>query len=286
VDLLPVIATTLLIAAAGLAAFADGGTTTLFWTGEGDGISVADQANWSGTPDDGTIDLAAITEILVIDDGLATVGGRTGSGTLNFTDDGGLVVHAGTITRGGGGQAIESGFLFMTGGTVERQWISRCTVRLEGTGRIELSGGFDPLPNGTVVDLGSTWSGIDFLNEVPGDVITEHLSKISVNGSVAIVGKNIVLENFNGGLGCSLSVLPDLCPADLDGDLRVDGADLGMFLGAWGTTSEFADFDGDGDVDGADLGVMLVSWGACATGPEVPPCGSPVHCELLYPDLP
>ena len=280
------IAPTILIVSASLAALPHGGPTTLLWTGDGDGISVADEENWSGTPDGGSIVLAAITEILVIDDTMATIGGSTGSSTLNFADEGGLVVHAGTITRGGANQAIEAGFLLMTGGKVERQWISRCSVRLEGTGRIELSGGADPLPNGTFVDLGSTRAGIDFLNEVPGDVIVEHLSKISVNGGVAIAGKNIVLENFNGGLGCSLSVLPDICPADLNGDLEVNGADLGMLLGAWGTASEIADVDGDGEVDGADLGLMLGSWGACVTGPDVPDCGSPVHCELLYPDLP
>jgi hypothetical protein len=289
-DVLPMIASTSgiasLLLAGAITSFPAGGPTTLLWTGNGDGVSVADAANWSGTPDGGSINLAAITEILVIDDAMATVGGPTGASTLNFTGDGGLVMHAGTLTRSGANQAIENGFLLMTGGTVKRQWISRCTVRLEGTGRIELSGGADPLPNGTIVDLGSMRAGIDFLNEVPGDVITEHLSKISINGSVAIVGKNVLLENFNGGLGCSLSILPDICPADLNGDLLVNGADLGMLLGAWGTASELADVNADGDVNGADLGLMLGSWGECPTGPELPDCGSPKHCELLYPDLP
>jgi hypothetical protein len=66
----------------------------------------------------------------------------------------------------------------------------------------------------------------------------------------------------------------------------VNGADLGMLLGAWGTASELADVNADGDVNGADLGLMLGSWGECPTGPEAPDCGSPIHCELLYPDLP
>jgi hypothetical protein len=48
---------------------------------------------------------------------------------------------------------------------------------------------------------------------------------------------------------------------DLNGDGIVDGADLGVLLGAWGGASE--DLTGDGIVDGADLGLLLGSWGDC-----------------------
>ena len=54
------------------------------------------------------------------------------------------------------------------------------------------------------------------------------------------------------------------CPGDLNGDGKVDGADMGLMLGAWGTSDPAADLDGDGDVDGADLGLLLGAWGACA----------------------
>jgi carboxypeptidase T len=51
---------------------------------------------------------------------------------------------------------------------------------------------------------------------------------------------------------------------DLDRDGDIDGADLGILLGAWGETGEGlpADLDGDGDVDGADLGILLGGWSA------------------------
>lgn len=49
-------------------------------------------------------------------------------------------------------------------------------------------------------------------------------------------------------------------PYDLNGDGRVDGADLGAFLAAWGGTGA-ADFNGSGVVDGADLGLLLSAWG-------------------------
>lgn len=56
------------------------------------------------------------------------------------------------------------------------------------------------------------------------------------------------------------------CPADLDMSGVVDGADLAIVLGAWGTTGDPGipgDADGSGVVDGADLAVVLGNWGAC-----------------------
>jgi hypothetical protein len=47
--------------------------------------------------------------------------------------------------------------------------------------------------------------------------------------------------------------------ADLNCDGAVDGTDLGILLGAWGTSS--ADLDGDGTTDGNDLGILLGDWG-------------------------
>ena len=47
-------------------------------------------------------------------------------------------------------------------------------------------------------------------------------------------------------------------PADLDGNGRVDGADLGLLFAAWGGAEP--DLDGNGRVDGGDLGVLLMAW--------------------------
>jgi hypothetical protein len=56
-------------------------------------------------------------------------------------------------------------------------------------------------------------------------------------------------------------VTPPQCPADLDGDGLVDGSDLGVLLGAWGSAA--ADLNDDGVADGKDLGIMLGAWGSC-----------------------
>jgi hypothetical protein len=52
------------------------------------------------------------------------------------------------------------------------------------------------------------------------------------------------------------------CNGDLNGDGTVDGADLGLLLGAWGGPGA-ADLNGSGSVDGADLGLLLGAWGPC-----------------------
>ena len=55
------------------------------------------------------------------------------------------------------------------------------------------------------------------------------------------------------------------CPADLDDDGTVGGADLTVLLAEWGQPDSSADLDGDGTVGGADLTVLLGFWGQ--------PCG-------------
>lgn len=51
-----------------------------------------------------------------------------------------------------------------------------------------------------------------------------------------------------------------LQPEDLDRNGRVDGADLTILLGSWGTSDAVADLDGNGVVDGADLTRLFSEW--------------------------
>ena len=55
------------------------------------------------------------------------------------------------------------------------------------------------------------------------------------------------------GIGCTANN-----PADIDGNGNVDGADLGLLLAGWGSSSP--DLNGDGVVDGSDLGLLLAAW--------------------------
>lgn len=52
-----------------------------------------------------------------------------------------------------------------------------------------------------------------------------------------------------------------VCPGDLDGSGVVDGTDLAIVLGSWGTPG--GDVNGDGLTDGVDIAVILGYWGAC-----------------------
>ena len=59
----------------------------------------------------------------------------------------------------------------------------------------------------------------------------------------------------------------DQCPGDISGNGAVDGVDLTLLLGVWGTDGiggEFdADITNDGIVGGADLTVLFSGWGPC-----------------------
>ena len=52
----------------------------------------------------------------------------------------------------------------------------------------------------------------------------------------------------------------DVVVGDLNGDLRVDGADLAALLAIWGEIDSEFDLDGDGIISGGDLSVLLSNW--------------------------
>jgi hypothetical protein len=53
------------------------------------------------------------------------------------------------------------------------------------------------------------------------------------------------------------------CDSDLDCSGAINGADLGVLLGNWGSAGA-GDLNDDGTVDGADLGLLLSDWGGCS----------------------
>jgi formylglycine-generating enzyme required for sulfatase activity len=80
------------------------------------------------------------------------------------------------------------------------------------------------------------------------------------------------MKDISTGLGLCVAAAAALaapawsqCVADLNGDRIVDGADIGILLGEWGTAGGItgADIDGNGTVSGSDLGAMLGAWGDC-----------------------
>ncbi|MGA1466486.1 MAG: dockerin type I repeat-containing protein [Phycisphaerales bacterium] len=60
---------------------------------------------------------------------------------------------------------------------------------------------------------------------------------------------------LSSNFGCGDSI-----PGDLNLDGIVNGADLSILLGAWGTADPIADIDDSGEVNGADLAILLGNW--------------------------
>ncbi|MBC23905.1 MAG: hypothetical protein CMJ32_08340 [Phycisphaerae bacterium] len=85
---------------------------------------------------------------------------------------------------------------------------------------------------------------------VAGDYVLELSRKPGGSASSAQVGLAWIIPETE----------PGSIPGDIDGDGFVNGVDLGLLLGAWGSGDPDADLDGSGFVDGVDLGVLLGNW--------------------------
>lgn len=93
-------------------------------------------------------------------------------------------------------------------------------------------------------------------------------ASIGCNGAaccrlVCQVDPRCCLVLWDGSCASQAQTLCAGCRADLNGDGVVNGADLGLLLGAWGTSDPCADLNNDGLVNGADLGILLGAWGPC-----------------------
>ena len=70
------------------------------------------------------------------------------------------------------------------------------------------------------------------------------------------------------GVLCTLAIANPPCPSDLDGDKRIDTADLSLLLLDFGTCAGCSsDVDGDGTVNAADISLLLLAFGACPVDP-------------------
>ncbi|MCA9285875.1 MAG: endonuclease/exonuclease/phosphatase family protein [Phycisphaerales bacterium] len=103
---------------------------------------------------------------------------------------------------------------------------------------------------------------------VPGSVPlafdTDGASPGTTSASVSVIVSD---EDIPGATSSTIILIAEVVveagnvPGDLDGNGTVDGADLGLLLGAWGSCPGCdADLNGNGQVDGADLGQLLGLW--------------------------
>lgn len=150
----------------------------------------------------------------------------------------------------------------------------------EGTDSNTLRFSGEAIGGSFMIDLGVTDAPV-VIDTTPGEsgqsVAQRIAAAINAAGSGQITATltdtyDIVLEGdsakFNmlqvdGLLAVSLvtNTVP-VNPADINGDERVDGVDLSLLLGSWGScTNCLADLNGDGVIEGADLAILLGNWG-------------------------
>ena len=114
-----------------------------------------------------------------------------------------------------------------------------------------------------MTDLNSLLStfGIDMTNT---ELIIAHA--ISADGTT-IVGSGRFAGQYRAFAIHGLHLVPDPCLGDISGNGGVDGVDLTVLLGQWGTDGTggefFGDVNYDGVVNGADLTFVLGGWGPC-----------------------
>ena len=139
------------------------------------------------------------------------------------------------------------------------------TPPADGATTMDLAAQLDPAPpvradvffDVVVVDLTNT--PVETL--ASGLVAGPDPFSVSLTRPVAL-GDRVRIDDSNGRSSHVHIVGCDGVGADINGDGVVDGADLGLLLGAWGSASPCFDLSGDGVTDGADLGLLLGEWSA------------------------
>jgi hypothetical protein len=116
--------------------------------------------------------------------------------------------------------------------------------------------------------IGFSGGGIGVMKDC---LITENTAG-GICGGLGVLAKNVTVEstticdNLSDNVlgkwmdagGNEICEVPSL--ADLSGDLQVDGTDLGILLGAWGTSGPIGDLTNDSMVDSVDLYYLIQSW--------------------------
>lgn len=197
-----------------------------------------------------TLDVGAVVSAAALD-----------AGDVNGDGFGDLVAAAhsfgdaenGCIVWTSNGNSLESGIYYEGGGNIPL-YLELADLDCDGAPEITLSNSNSD--NITVLvntGAGAFGAPVAFLAESAPMPITS--GDIDGDGVTDLVVTNVNSESLSlyHNLSCGLGPA-----ADLTGDGFVDGADLAVLLGAWGTAA--ADLDGDGMTGGSDLAMLLGAW--------------------------
>jgi hypothetical protein len=108
---------------------------------------------------------------------------------------------------------------------------------------------------------GSAASAFDLHAFLPAHFTASTVSDIEVHADGSMVAVGAAYNSTAGRWEAVMwsSGASELL-GDLDGDGDVDGADLAVLLGAWGTDDASSDLNVDGIIDAADLAILLGAW--------------------------
>ncbi len=118
---------------------------------------------------------------------------------------------------------------------------------------------------------GSSWQILEVVTESVGSWVDVEFPIESVITPTSQMRLRFVVGDYNDGsvveagidnlrvFGVECDSTPSI-PGDLNGDGRVNGSDVGLFLALWGTSDPDADLNGNGNVEGGDLGLLIANW--------------------------
>ena len=167
--------------------------------------------------------------------------------------------EAGSFSFGGAGAPAQAG---------DATWIHRFAP---GTPWATPGGEFVPTPSATLNVTGIAWyvwgSTAGMVADVQSwvDAPTQNFGWM-LRGDESVERTS---KRFDSRQSSNPSTKPQLIiqftppssnPADINGDGAVNGLDLTVLLGAWGTSAAAADIDDNGIVDGLDLSQLLAAW--------------------------
>lgn len=99
---------------------------------------------------------------------------------------------------------------------------------------------------------------VSFLYLYPALAMAQASEIDQLTPNQGVAGDQITISGTDFGTFDSVNYVPD---ADVNDDGFINGSDLGLLLGAWGTSNQQADINHDGTVNGSDLGLLLGAWG-------------------------
>ena len=206
------------------------------------GAETGDLTGWGKSPSD-----APIVATMHVVETAGTVTPQAGDFFFSFADS----PQTGTVSLYQGAP-LKPGTtsLFFTGWIqTEFEDTGEVFMRaLDGSGNVLASGSAGPLSSGNL-----HWEEFAVRIQVPGGATSW---EVELRGTLVT---GTFINVFYDSMFLSIGI-----DSDLNFDGKVDGADLGLLLGAWGDCAPdgscLADLNGDRVVDGADLGILLGAW--------------------------